>query len=465
MKVNNKEYEIIKLLGKGKGGYSYLATDGEKQYVLKQIHHEPCDYYQFGNKIEAEINDYKRLISIGINMPEMFDVDIENERILKEYIDGDTIFDKVLKDEMRPQYFDQIKSMCQVLYANNTNIDYFPTNFVVQDEELYYIDYECNDYMDEWNYENWGVKYWSKTEEFIKYVEEKMKTKKIAIIADIHSNYIAFNKCVEYSLGRGIDTFLFLGDYVAELPYPQRTMERLYEMKEKYNCLFIRGNKEDYWLEHQANGNSKVIWKDKDSTTGMLLYAYNQLNEKDLKFYEEMSIAAKIEFEGYPAFTVCHGTPDKTNEKMIPDTDRIRQIMDEMDTDLIVCGHTHIQNKYEYNGKTCLNTGALGVPLYSDGKLQFIIMESDGGPWKEELVSLKYDVESVIKDIEEAKLEERAPSWTRVTKQLLRDGKVCHSKVLFRAMDLCEQELGECIWPEVPEKYWKMAADEMIGKD
>ena len=51
MKVNGKEYEIIKLLGKGKGGYSYLASDGEKKYVLKQIHHEPCDYYQFGSLV------------------------------------------------------------------------------------------------------------------------------------------------------------------------------------------------------------------------------------------------------------------------------------------------------------------------------------------------------------------------------------------------------------------------------
>ena len=32
--VNNKEYHIIKLLGKGKGGYSYLVTDGEAVYCL-----------------------------------------------------------------------------------------------------------------------------------------------------------------------------------------------------------------------------------------------------------------------------------------------------------------------------------------------------------------------------------------------------------------------------------------------
>ena len=121
MKVNGKEYEIIKLLGKGKGGYSYLASDGEKKYVLKQIHHEPCDYYQFGNKIEAEINDYKRLTRIGITMPTMIDVDIENERIIKEYIEGDTIFDLVLKDKMEDKYIEQIREMCKVLYKSNTN--------------------------------------------------------------------------------------------------------------------------------------------------------------------------------------------------------------------------------------------------------------------------------------------------------------------------------------------------------
>jgi len=173
LKVNNNKYKIIKLLGKGKGGYSYLATDGNKEYVLKQIHHEPCDYYQFGNKIESEMNDYKRLKDIGIKLPEMYDVDIQNERILKEYIDGDTIFDKVLNDDMSPQYFDQIKRMCELLYAKNINIDYFPTNFVVQDDELYYIDYECNEYMEQWNFENWGSRYWWKSPEFLEYFKEK----------------------------------------------------------------------------------------------------------------------------------------------------------------------------------------------------------------------------------------------------------------------------------------------------
>lgn len=116
IKVNEKEFLIIKLLGKGKGGYSYLVSDDKEQYVVKQIHHEPCDYYKFGDKLQSEINDYKRLYNAGIKMPKMLDVDIDNERILKEY-----------------------------------------------------IDYECNEYMEQWNFENWGIKYWSKTKDFREY--------------------------------------------------------------------------------------------------------------------------------------------------------------------------------------------------------------------------------------------------------------------------------------------------------
>ena len=173
MSVNDRKFKIIKLLGHGKGGYSYLVTDGNNEYVLKQIHHEPCDYYNFGNKIESEINDYKRLKKIGISMPEMIDVDLKNERILKKYIKGDTIFEYVARNEVKEDYINQIKNMCRILYAANTNIDYFPTNFVVQDDKLYYIDYECNDYMEEWNFENWGIKYWSLTKEFLEYINYK----------------------------------------------------------------------------------------------------------------------------------------------------------------------------------------------------------------------------------------------------------------------------------------------------
>lgn len=52
------------------------------------------------------------------------------------------------------------------------NIDYFPTNFVESGGLLYYIDYECNGYTDEWSFDNRGVKYWSRTPEFLEYINQ-----------------------------------------------------------------------------------------------------------------------------------------------------------------------------------------------------------------------------------------------------------------------------------------------------
>ena len=165
--VNGVSYEIEKLLGHGKGGYSYLVRKDGSAYVLKQIHHEPCSYYTFGNKIEAERNDYERLQNAGIRIPVMLDIDMQNERILKEYIPGDTIDRYVLEDRMEDGFYWQIEDMCRLLYPANTNIDYFPTNFVVCGGRLYYVDYECNDYMEQWNYENWGSQYWWKSQAFL----------------------------------------------------------------------------------------------------------------------------------------------------------------------------------------------------------------------------------------------------------------------------------------------------------
>ena len=108
--VSNTEYTALQLLGKGKGGYSYLVTDGLEQYVLKQIHHEPCEYYTFSDKLKAELRDYETLRRLGIPMPELLAVDERQERLLKQYIAGPTAaellnyssvqyFSKCFKDE------------------------------------------------------------------------------------------------------------------------------------------------------------------------------------------------------------------------------------------------------------------------------------------------------------------------------------------------------------------------------
>lgn len=171
MKINNTEFKVIKYLGKGKSGYCYLCQRSNKNYVIKQIHHEPCDYYSFGDKLKAELESYDTLKKLSITMPKLIDVDEKNECIVKEYIDGSILIDLIANNSLENNHISQIFNMCKKLYKSNLNIDYFPTNFILQDGKIYYIDYECNIYSDEWNFENWGIYFWVPSEKIKSFVQ------------------------------------------------------------------------------------------------------------------------------------------------------------------------------------------------------------------------------------------------------------------------------------------------------
>lgn len=168
--VGSVTCRVLRLLGRGKGAYSHLASTGEgEQVVLKQIHHEPCSYCVFGDKIGAELRDYGTLHTLGLRMPSLLASDRAGERLVKEYIPGPTVFSLIEQDALDPAARAQLERMCRTLYANGLNIDCFPTNFVWHGDRLYYVDYECNPCCTEWDFENWGSRYWTRSPEFLEH--------------------------------------------------------------------------------------------------------------------------------------------------------------------------------------------------------------------------------------------------------------------------------------------------------
>lgn len=284
---------------------------------------------------------------------------------------------------------------------------------------------------------------------------------KIAVFSDIHANYIAFQKCLDYALRQGIDTFIFLGDYLGEFAYPQRTLDIIYSLKEQYTCFFIRGNKEDYWIERKYNEN--CVWKNGNHTVGALQYCYENLTEQDIRFFNSLPVCREMRFEGAASILACHGSPNKNNEKMLPDNENTKRIMEESEQKYILCGHTHRQFVTEHAGKRLINPGSIGVSLHGGGKAEFMILRQKGYEWEYEFVNLDYDREKVIQELLESGLEDMAPYWCQVTKQLLRTGEVSHATVLGRAMKLCYTDMGECKWYDIPDRYWKRASEELLG--
>lgn len=166
---------IRKFLGKGKSGYSYLAESNDNEYVIKFMHYEPCAYYSFGdaNKVELEVEAFKKLASIGIKVPQLIEANPEYNFLLKDYIHGELLTDLVIDGSLPELYVKQVFEMAKVLKESGLNIDYFPDNFVVKKNELYYVDYEYNPYSPSWDLQNWGLYYWANSLGMKRYKETK----------------------------------------------------------------------------------------------------------------------------------------------------------------------------------------------------------------------------------------------------------------------------------------------------
>lgn len=282
----------------------------------------------------------------------------------------------------------------------------------------------------------------------------------IAVLSDIHGNHAAFRACLDYAFSHHIDTFIFLGDYLGEFAYPQKTMEMLYKLQQHYTCYFVKGNKEDYWLNRYYDRNCD--WKDGNHTVGAMLYCYANLTKRDIDFFEALSPSLRLDLEGLPTLLACHGSPRKNTEKMLHNTPNTYQIMDSCDCPYILCGHTHLRGITEYNGKKAINPGAVGVPMYSDGKTQFMILHADHGSWSHTFITLEYDREQALSELKTSGLTDCAPYWTQITEHLIRTGKVSHGEIITRAMELCVAENGSGSWSAIPDKFWVQAIEERL---
>lgn len=278
---------------------------------------------------------------------------------------------------------------------------------------------------------------------------------KIAVMADIHSNYIALQACLKHAQKQRVEQFIFLGDYIGECGCPQKTMDMIYKVREKYPCYFVKGNKEDCWLGLVKDEGSWLKYG--DSITGTLLYQYERRRDREVQFFEKLPLVQNIEIAGYPAITICHGSPVSNRQGMHDGEKETFKVMDACETDVILFGHTHRRRSIEYNGKKAYNPGAVGAPLESDSMAQYMIMQAEMGKWQVEYQDVAYDVEDTILRMHQERLDKYAPCWCKITEALLRKGDISHGQVLRRAMELCYLETGACNWPDIPERFMQMS--------
>ncbi len=281
---------------------------------------------------------------------------------------------------------------------------------------------------------------------------------KLALVSDIHGNYKAFEAFLAYLEEHPVDGVIALGDYVTDSPYPQRTMQLLYEMYEKYPCYMLRGNREDYLLN---NVDNRLGWKP-SSANGTLYYTLQNITERDLQFFSKMPTECELLLEGLPPLYLCHGTPGKVRGNVNEEVGLREQVMRDLAYPYLLGGHSHNQEQYVQDGKTYINPGSLGFTIDGIGRrAEFAILTGTTLGWKTEFRSISYDVDSFLADFTESGVDEMGMTLNKGIKKSLVTGVNYFYKCIL-AMDAAAKRQGISSLSEMPEEAWKELEEKFL---
>jgi len=194
---------------------------------------------------------------------------------------------------------------------------------------------------------------------------------KIAVLSDIHGNGIALNYVVEDIKRQNINKIIILGDVVMKGPMPMQVLEGL----KKFDVLaWIKGNTE-MWFE-EINENWIPETNREKELYSYYMYAREKMKPEDIAFINNLPLEYKLTCNSVKILCV-HGTPKSIIEAIdgtVPVED-IKEIIKDVDEDVILCGHSHCSFIGEVQGKKIFNTGSIGNSLDGDNRASYGILD------------------------------------------------------------------------------------------
>lgn len=235
---------------------------------------------------------------------------------------------------------------------------------------------------------------------------------RIAVVADIHSNNIAFEEVLKDIDKKMVDRIFFLGDYVFGGYGSNRTVDLLteYEKKSDKNII-ISGNIDE--LISPIEENATWIYP-------VNKQIYKELGTDRVEFIKSLHNKTVIEVEGV-SILLCHN-PSKLEvfknadnlrkERNVPDLEALSEIANNMENDVCIFGHYHLFMDEEVNGKRFICPSSVGMPFNGDARAQYIILEINDGKLMSYKQFIDYDILRLVKEFDESGYIEKHGSWS-----------------------------------------------------
>ena len=223
---------------------------------------------------------------------------------------------------------------------------------------------------------------------------------RIALVSDVHGNYPALISVIEDAVANNVDRFILVGDYIFDLPFSNEVVELLMKLE---NAHIVKGNKEDYLSilknDNQVNRTIKQLNSLYQTFLNLPSAYYDYLIGLDGECYMELNPSLSLYAIHCPkAFNPWPKTPSLsssyfykrfleepfTHERFLEDFndalnhDEIKGPISQIDANIIVFGHNHLQAYGFCGDKLIINPGSCGQPCDFSTTAPYTILEVMG---------------------------------------------------------------------------------------
>ncbi|MBY7144823.1 metallophosphoesterase family protein [Virgibacillus sp. NKC19-3] len=190
---------------------------------------------------------------------------------------------------------------------------------------------------------------------------------RVAAIYDIHGNFFALEAVLQEIRDSNVEKVI-VGGNLAWGPEPRQVMDLLFDYKEVFT--FIKGNA-DREVAHRY-GKEKGL---DDFVTDMNHWCADQLTDEQLHFLKNLPEKEEIEMAGLGKVLFVHGSPRSDEEAIRLNTtdSELGSMLENVEQDIIVCGHTHIQFDRRVGEKRVVNAGSVGLQSRASGACWVIL--------------------------------------------------------------------------------------------
>ena len=185
---------------------------------------------------------------------------------------------------------------------------------------------------------------------------------RIAALYDIHGNLPALDAVLADVARKHVDRIVIGGDVVPG-PMPRETLERLRSLKPPAD--FIIGNGELAVLSEADGKDSGVPAQYGDG----IRWNAAQLQLDDRALLAKWPVTLRIFIEGLGNVLLCHATPNNPHDvftRVTPE-ESAQSLIGDLDADVMVCGHTHMQFDRRLARLRVVNAGSVGMPFGQTG--------------------------------------------------------------------------------------------------